>query len=237
MSLSAKKIVIIGGSSGIGRSVALLALEEGADVFIGASRPESLEQAVATSNGRLKGAVLDAASEQSVESFFEQAGTFDHLVFTAGNWGWKPRASVSQVAKDDFDELMCVRFYGALFAVKHAVERLHEGGSVTLTTGISAFYPRAGAPLPSTMGGAVDHLASALAVDIAPLRVNAVCPGVIGTEVWGDNAADQFKPLTDTLLLKRMGTAEEAAEAYLFAMKCGYLTGQTIRVDGGRSMI
>jgi NAD(P)-dependent dehydrogenase (short-subunit alcohol dehydrogenase family) len=237
MNLAGKKIVVIGGSSGIGRSVALLALEEGANVFIGASRQDSLNLAIEVSGGRLQGAVLDAGNEQSVASFMQEAGPFDHLVFTAGNWGWKPPTSVSDVAKEDFDELMSVRFYGALYAAKHATGLMREGGSITLTTGISSFYPRAGAPLPSTMGGAVDHLASALAVDMAPVRVNAICPGVIGTEVWGDNAAEQFKPLTDTLLLKRMGTPEETAEAYLFAMKCGYLTGQTIRVDGGRSMI
>lgn len=237
MSLASKKVIVIGGSSGIGRSVALLALDEGANVFIGASRQESLSLAIEGSGGRLQGAVLDAGNEQSVARFIQAAGPFDHLVFTAGNWGWKPPTNVADVTKDDFDELMSVRFYGALYAAKHAAGVLGDGSSVTLTTGISAFHPRAGAPLPSTMGGAVDHLASALAVDMAPVRVNAICPGVIGTEVWGDNAAEQFKPLTDTLLLKRMGTPEEAAEAYLFAMKCGYLTGQTIRVDGGRSMI
>ena len=237
MGLDGKRVVIIGGSSGIGRAVAAKALGEGAEVFIGSSRQEKIDEARQLLAGNVDGAAVDVTSEESIKAFFEKAGAFDHLVFTAGNWGSRPPKSAGEVEIEDFTDLLSVRFYGAMLAVKHGSANIREGGSVTLTSGISAHRPRKGAPLPSTMGGSVEHLTRALAVDLAPVRVNAVCPGVVGTEVWGDNAEEQFRAFIDSLLLTRIGQPDEVAEAYMYTMKCGYVTGQIMRVDGGRSLV
>lgn len=236
MGLTGKRIVIIGGSSGIGQAVAAGALSEGADVFIGSSKLAKIEEARQQLGERVTGAVVDVTNEETVESFFQQIGAFDHLVYTAGDWGHRGVQSITDTKIEDYERALAVRFYGALLAVKHGKPQMRERGSVILTGGIVAHRPRKGAPLSTAMAGSVEHLTYGLAMDLAPIRVNAVCPGVIGTEIWGKNAAEQFRAITDPLPLPRMGTPEEVAEAYLYLMKAGYTTGQVLRVDGGRSL-
>lgn len=240
MGLGEKRIVVIGGSSGIGLAVAAEAIQEGANLFIGSSQPARIAEAESHLGSRAGGAVVNVAEEQSIVRFFEQAGAFDHLVYTAGDWAHRARgAQVLTESKvvEDFGQALTVRFAGALLAIKHAVGRIRSGGSITLTGGMVAHRPRKGAPLSTAMAGAVEHLTYGLAVDLAPIRVNTVCPGIIATAVWGRNAEEQFRTMTDPLPLPRMGTPAEVAEAYLYLMKAGYTTGQVLRVDGGRSLI
>lgn len=235
--ISGQRIVIIGGSSGLGYAVAKAALEEGASVFIGSSQPSRSEEAQRTLGAGCAGAVVDVTDEDSIKAFFEKVGPFDHLVYTAGDWGDRVAREISEVEVEHLNQRMSVRFVGALLAIKHGSAKLREGGSVVLTDGIVAHMPRKGMPLNTAMAGAIEHLVYGLAVDMAPVRVNAVCPGAIATAVWGENAAEQFRSFTDPLPISRMGAPEEVAEAYLYLMKGGYTTGQILRVDGGRSLI
>ena len=239
MGLAGKRIVIIGGSSGIGLAVATGAIQEDAHVFIGSSQAAKIDEAKRQLGGRATGAVVDVAEEESVKNFFEQIGAFDHLVYTAGDWAHRARGAqvLSETKVEDFGRSLTVRFSGALLAAKHGAPRIREGGSITLTGGIVAHRPRKGVPLFTAMAGAVEHLTYGLAVDLAPIRVNAVCPGTTGTAVWGKNAEEQFRAITAPLLLPRMATPAEVAEAYIYLMKAGYTTGQVLRVDGGRSLI
>ena len=237
MGLGGKRVVIIGGSSGIGLAVAAGSLAEGAEVFIGSSQDSKVAEARQQLEGPVDGAAVNVRDEESIAGFFKRAGPFDHLVFTAGDWGPRDPKAITDVKVEDFTNLLAVRFYGALLAVKHAVPQIREGGSITLTDGVTAHRPRKGAPLAAAMAGAVEHLVSGLAVDLAPIRVNGVCPGVIGTAVWGPDAAEQFRAIIDPLPLSRIGKPEEVAEAYLYAMKGGYTTGQVMLVDGGRFLV
>lgn len=237
MGLSGQRVAIIGGSSGIGFAIAERAMAEGAEVVIGSSQQAKVDAACEQLGSKASGRAIDVHDEQSIADFFAATGEFDHLVFTAGDWGKRDPKEIVDVEADEFANTIAVRFTGALLAVKHARPHLRDGGSVVLTDGIVAHRPRKGAPLNTAMAGAVEHLVYGLAVDLAPLRVNGVCPGAIGTEVWGENAAAAFKGFTDTLPLRRLGTPQEVAEAYLFLMKCGYVTGQIVRVDGGKSLI
>jgi NAD(P)-dependent dehydrogenase (short-subunit alcohol dehydrogenase family) len=236
-SIAGKRIVIIGGSSGIGQAVAAAVLSERGEVLIGSSQGRKIEEVKLRLGAGVDGTEVDVTREESIEGFFRQVGDFDHLVYTAGDWAHRNPLKISEVQAEDFSRALAVRFYGALLSVKHATSRIRDGGSVVLTDGIVAHMPRKGVPLATAMAGAIEHLVYGLAVDIAPIRVNAVCPGAIATAVWGQNAAEQFRSFTDPLPLPRMGTPEEVAEAYLYLMKCGYTTGQVVRVDGGRSLI
>jgi NAD(P)-dependent dehydrogenase (short-subunit alcohol dehydrogenase family) len=125
--------------------------------------------------------------------------------------------------------------------VKHAQGSITAGGSITLTDGLVAHRPRKGAPLNSAMAGAVEHLVRGMAVDMAPTRVNAVCPGLVLTEVWNsipeDARAEQLRKMTERQPLPRAGDPAELAEAYLYLMRCGFTTGQVLMVDGGRSLV
>ncbi|MFI4974288.1 MAG: SDR family oxidoreductase, partial [Caulobacterales bacterium] len=134
-----------------------------------------------------------------------------------------------------------VRFWGALAAIKHAQGRISANGSIVLTDGVVAHRPRKGGALSTAMAGAVEHLTRALAVDLAPVRVNAVCPGLILTDVWNSIPADrreeQLRRMTELQPLARVGAPAEVAEAYLHLMRASYTTGQVLVVDGGRTLV
>jgi NAD(P)-dependent dehydrogenase (short-subunit alcohol dehydrogenase family) len=240
MSLKDKRVVVIGGTSGIGLAVAQAALADGAAVIVGSSNASK----VAAAGEKLAGGEahsVDVKNEASVEAFFERVGAFDHLVFTAGDWSLTGGGRIEKLDVPAAASLFAVRFWGAITAVKHSVKRIREGGSVTLTDGMIAHRSRKGAALSTAMAGAVEHLTRGLAVDLAPIRVNAVCPGAIRTDVWNVIPAEQreerIQRMTGRLPVARIGEPEECAEAYLYLMRGGYTTGQVLRVDGGQTAI
>ena len=134
-----------------------------------------------------------------------------------------------------------MRFWGALAVVKRAQKSMAPLGSITLTDGMIAHRPSKGSAVSTAMAGAVEHLTRGLAVELAPIRVNAVCPGPIRTAVWDsipeDRRAEQFERMTKRLPLARIGEPNEVAEAYLYLMRGGYTTGQVLHVDGGGSVV
>lgn len=240
MSLRTQRVVVIGGTSGIGFAVAQAALAEGASVAVGSSSPAKVEAA----RGRLPDAqafAIDVKDEASVAAFFEQVGALDHLVFTAGDWGSFGGGPIDKLDVAGAASAFAVRFWGAITAVKHAAGRIREGGSITLTDGMIAHRARKGAAISSAMAGAVEHLTRALAVDLAPVRVNAVCPGLIKTEVWNaipeELRQERWQRATRRLPVSRIGLPSEVAEAYLYLMRAGYTTAQVLRVDGGQTAI
>ena len=240
MSLREQRVVIIGGTSGIGLAVAQGAIADGARVVVGSSSAGK----VAAAKEKLTGAeafAVDVTNEASVAAFFEQVGALDHLVFTAGDWARWGGGPLESLNVADAAGLFAVRFWGALTAIKHATKRMREGGSITLTNGMIAHRPRKGSAISTAMAGAIEHLTLALAVDLAPIRVNAVCPGAIRTDVWNVIPAEQreerFKRMTERLPVKRIGEPNEVAEAYLYLMRGGYTTGQVLRVDGGQTAL
>lgn len=236
-SLNGQRVAIIGGSSGIGYAVAECALADGAQVIIGSSQPANVEAAAARLGQGATGAVVDVTDDTSVESFFAGLGGLDHLVFTAGDWG--PHLFAGPLAQMDFgaaSESLKVRFWGALRAIKHALGRISPNGSIILTDGLLAHRPMKGAALATAFGGAIEHLASGLAVDLAPIRVNAVCPGVVLTERSIRPSPERLRQMTESQLIPRGAEPTEVAQAYLYLMHGGYTTGQVLIVDGGRML-
>jgi NAD(P)-dependent dehydrogenase (short-subunit alcohol dehydrogenase family) len=242
MSLEGKRIVIIGGTSGIGLAVAEGAIADGAIVVVGSSQAANVSAATGKLGNRASGAPVNVREEASVAGFFADVGPFDHLVFTAGDWGAArtPR-SLAETDLAGAAALYAVRYWGAVAAIKHGHPLIQAGGSIVLTNGMIAHRPRKGTPLSTGMAGGIEHLTRGLAVDLAPIRVNAVCPGVIRTDVWNSIAAEnreaQFRRMTERLPIARIGEPNEVAEAYLYLMRAGYTTGQILLVDGGGSVV
>lgn len=241
-SLAGKRVVVIGGTSGIGFAIAQGALAEGASVVVGSSSAANVDRAVARLGAGAAGFPVDVREEASVAAFFERIGAHDHLAYTSGDWA--PNRGGGPVAQLDLTSAhatFTVRFWGALAAIKHAQGRIAAGGSITLTDGVIAHRPRKGAAISTAMAGAIEHLARALAVELAPLRVNVVCPGYVLTEVWNsipeDRREAQLARMTERLPLPRVGLPAEIAEAYLYLMRGGYSTGQVLVVDGGMTLI
>ncbi|MFI5532952.1 SDR family oxidoreductase [Kitasatospora sp. NPDC051853] len=238
MSLAGKKIVIIGGTSGIGLAVARQAVAAGAEVVVASSSQERVDAAVEHLGGPAEGHRLDVADGDAIAGFFEQVRELDHLVYTAGeSLLIKPLADTApQEARAVFER----RFWGAFLSAKYAAPRLREGGSITFSSGVLAVRPLPGTALAAGITGGVEALTRALAVELAPLRVNVVQPGVIRTELWDGSVPDPEAFLQGAgsgLLTRRVGTAEEAAAAYLFAMANAYVTGTTLAVDGGAALV
>jgi NAD(P)-dependent dehydrogenase (short-subunit alcohol dehydrogenase family) len=218
--------------------VAEAALEEGALVTIASSNAEKLAHARERLGGG-EGALLDVNDEAAVKAFFGTSGPLDHIVFTAADWGPVDQHQFFETYLSQAPQLFETRFWGALRVVKHGAKHVGAGGSITLTNGMAAHRPDKGMATSAAMAGAVEHLVVGLAVELAPIRVNAVCPGAIHSEAF-DAVPPEFRKFQEARLagqlLPRVGTPEECAEAYLYLMRGTYTTGQALRVEGGWSL-
>ena len=237
--LSGKRIVVLGGSSGIGLAVAQQAVDQGATAIIASSNAERVKQAVATLDEKAEGYALDLSKEGDIHSFFQKIGDFDHLVFTAGD-----TLQLNELAATDLTEARHafeLRFWAALAAVKYASPHLRKDGSIVLTTGVAGQRPHKGWTVAASVCGTIEALTRALAVELAPIRVNAVCPGVVRTNLWQNMNADAREQLYESvgksLLVGRVGEACEIARAYLFLIQEGYSTGQIVVLDGGAVLV
>ena len=172
--------------------------------------------------------------EAGIAAFFKDLGAFDHLAVTAGDWRGAMFAPTSDIDLDQARDGFVVRFWGALAAAKHGCRTIAPDGSITLTSGMLAHRPMKGAPVATAVGGAVEHLTRGLAIDLAPVRVNAVCPGVILTDQVKQMMPEaRLRSFVAPLPVPRAGSPAEAARAYVYLMLNGYATGQILPVDGG----
>lgn len=233
--LSGKRILVLGGSSGIGLAVAQQAVAQGARVIIASSNADRVKQAVATLDGNSEGHTLDLSKERDIQNFFQKIGDFDHLVFTCGD-----TLQLNELAATDLTkarQAFELRYWAALAAVKYASPHIRKDGSIVLTTGVAGRRPHKGWTVAASVCGTIEALTRALAVELAPIRVNAVSPGVVRTKLWNNMPEQEREALYENvgnhLLVGRVGEAPEIARAYLFLMQEGYSTGRTIVVDGG----
>ena len=229
-SLQGQRVVVIGGTSGIGFGVASAAKEAGASVVVASSRKEKVEAAVARLGTGAQGLVIDTGSDESVGAAFAEVGAFDHLVYSAGDWDGRP---TDMWDLDAGQWIFRIRFWGALRAIKHARQSISSSGSITLTSGVAAHKPRPGNTVTSAGAAAIENLARGLAVDLAPIRVNCVSPGYILTEAL-EGLEDAIRPMTARQPVARMGEPGEIAQAYLYFMRGTYTTGTVAIVDGGQ---
>jgi len=237
MSLDGKRVVVIGGASGIGFAVAELARAQGAAVVIGSSAEANVSAAVERLPGAT-GRTVDLRDETSVARFFGALGAFDHLAITAGDWGGSMFfASSRDLDLEQARELLNVRFWGVLAAVKHGCKTIAQDGSITLTSGMLTHRPRKGAPMPTALGGTLEYLTRGLAMDLIPVRVNAVCPGIVLTDHVKQMPEAMLQSIVAPLPVPRGASPAEAAKAYVYLMLNGYATGQILPVDGGSLLV
>jgi NAD(P)-dependent dehydrogenase (short-subunit alcohol dehydrogenase family) len=239
MSLSGKRVVILGGTSGIGLATAKAAQGEGAFIVVASSRRQRVDGALSALQGKAEGDVVDLSDEAQVPAFFERVGAFDHLVFCAGETLHLQALDGMQL--DQARGFVNLRFWGAFMAVKYGSPHIRTGGSITLTSGVAALRPRKGWTVAASICGAVEALTRALAVELAPIRVNAVSPGMVDTELWSNmtqsDRAAMYRDTGQKLPVGRVGEADDIAQAYLYLMREGYGTGQVIVVDGGAVLV
>ncbi|HEY5756254.1 MAG TPA: SDR family oxidoreductase [Steroidobacter sp.] len=237
-----QKIVIVGGSSGIGLGVATAALERGANVVIVGRSPEKLRQAEQTlgAEGRVKSFAVDMAEETGVARLFDEVGTFDHLVVTAGTP--PPNDPIGSTDLEFVRSFIDNKLIGVVSPAKHAVRTLSPGGSMIFTSGINKDRPPIpGGSVVSAIAGSFSYFARALALELAPRRVNVVSPGWVDTPMWdelvGAAKLGYFADMAARLPSRKIATPADVARAYVHLMESEFMTGETIHIDGGQRLI
>jgi NAD(P)-dependent dehydrogenase (short-subunit alcohol dehydrogenase family) len=238
MSLSGKKVVIIGASSGIGLATALAAAEAGAKVMLVGRTSASLEKAAAAVGHDSQAMTADIEDEGAIVNLFEQVGTLDHLITTAANLAYAPIQEFDSTAAQ---AIIASKILGPFYAAKHAASRLRQEGSITFFSGVAAWKPLPGAAMVAAANGALAAFARSLAVELAPIRVNVVSPGVVETPSWNEMPEEErhafFQNLGKQLPARRIGQPNDLADAVLFLLQNGFTTGTVLHVDGGHRLI
>lgn len=247
-----KRVLVIGGSSGIGFAVAEASLAAGASVTISSSNPTRVESAVQRLKSSFPGSTIAGHAcdlskptvETDLEALFAKVGTIDHLVYTAGD-----KLAMMPVAEITYEKLLAaghVRFFAALLAAKVASRYLTPGplSSITLTTGVVSQKPRPDWSAVAGFGSGLHALTRNLALDLKPVRVNLISPGAVETEMWdsvvsGDEKVKQetFDAVGKSSPTGRIGRPEDVAEAYLFVMKDANVTGTMVDSNSGSLLV
>jgi NAD(P)-dependent dehydrogenase (short-subunit alcohol dehydrogenase family) len=239
MTMKGQRVVILGGSSGIGLATAQAAALDGASVVIASSRKGRVDEALAMLSAGTEGHTVDLADEASVKTLFFGLGAFDHLVFTAGEALQLGRLADTDIATAR--RFFNLRYWGAYMAAKYGSGSIRPGGSIVFTSGLAGARPHAGWSLGASICSAMEGLTRAVAVELAPIRVNIVSPGVVRSPLWGNMTdADRdalYRQTGERLPVGHIGEVDEIAKAYLYLMQQTYGTGQVLSVDGGGALI
>jgi len=229
-----QRVIIIGGSSGIGLGIAKAVAAQGTSIVIASRSKEKLSKAAEEISGDITPYVLDISNKETVKQFFSEIGKFDHLITPGSTATMGPFFTQKiQLARDGFDS----KFWGQYYAAKYGAPNIKLGGSIILFSGISSHRPPNGGTLPAAINSAVEGLGRALAVELAPIRVNIISPGLIDTPAWdkmdSNDRGAMFKMVGDMVSVGRVGTPEDIAKAALYLMGNAYSTGNTLFIDGG----
>jgi NAD(P)-dependent dehydrogenase (short-subunit alcohol dehydrogenase family) len=237
-SLAHTTVVVLGGTSGIGLATAKAAQAEGAQVLVTGRSRERLQAAHAELGSGARAVALDVADEAGTRALFEGIGRIDHVFITAGSVALDARLAPDSAS---LRPAMDVRFWGAFNAAKYGAAKMNAGGSITFMSGTTARRPLRGAAVATASCGAVEAFARSLAIDLAPIRVNTLQPGYVDTpmldELLGEARVAIKQEAGARLPVGRIGQPEELADAVLFLMKNGYVTGITLTVDGGGLLV
>lgn len=238
MRLSGKITVIVGGGSGIGLAVAKQAHSEGASVNILGRSSTKLEQAKGWIGENVTAIATDVMDEMAISQAFAEIGAFDHLFISAQDASTAP---LSETTIEKLRPTLDSKIWGAFHVVKHGVSQIRADGSITFISGLAGRRGYSGFALAGAANAGIEAVARNLAVEIAPIRVNTVCAGVIDTEmldkVFGEQRGEIVKAIAEKLPVKRIGKPEEIADAVLFLMSNGFITGTTLLVDGGDALV
>jgi NAD(P)-dependent dehydrogenase (short-subunit alcohol dehydrogenase family) len=237
--LAGKRVVVVGGTSGMGRATAVMAAGAGAEVIVAGRRPAA-ERHTSQQSERFRHETVDASDEASVKALFERIGELDHLLVTA-----TPRGSGSGVFMEQdvasAQSVLLGKVMASWACARWAAPRLPPGGSITFVTGGAVVRPKPGITMISAAFAALEALTKGLAIELGPRRVNTIRPGYTDSEMWGflDEAGRVAlrAKVAAAMPVRRMGTVEDIAEAALFLMTNKQVTGAILEVSGGETLV
>ena len=236
MGIENESVVIIGGSSGMGLAIAKEAADAGAAVIIAGRSQGKLDEASHVIAGDVATYIVDLSDEGSVMKLFQSIGSFDHLVITGSS---VKTGQLRELSLADARASMNSKFWGAYIAARYA--QIRPKGSITFFSGILSRRPSSGLASLAAINAAVEALGRALALELAPIRVNVVSPGLTDTPAYAtmpdDARKGMFAAVAKRLPVGRVGRPEDIASLTLELMRNNFLTGLVVDVDGGAVLV
>jgi NAD(P)-dependent dehydrogenase (short-subunit alcohol dehydrogenase family) len=237
--MQGKRVVLIGGTAGIGLATAHAAAAAGARIVVVSGKPATVAKALGELPTGTQGEAVDVRQEAAVKALFDRLGAFDHLVYTAGE-AMTP-APVVETEISVVRQFFEIRFWGAYASIKYAAPHIRPGGSIVLSSGDASQRAGRGWAVAAAALGAMESLTRTLAVELAPIRVNLVRAGMTRTAVWQEFSEDVreelFRSQGAALPVGRIGEPEDIARTYVHLMQQEFATGSIFTVDGGEAVV
>ncbi|MCW6006548.1 SDR family oxidoreductase [Micromonospora sp. CPCC 205371] len=235
--MTTSRVLIVGGSSGMGPALADLMLADGAEVTV-AGRSRDRLAAAADRLGGVETYQGDVTEGDQVRRMAAAAGKLDHVVVTAADvtGAYAPLADLDLATAQ---AIVASKVLGPWLVAKHCT--VSPGGSITFTSGIAAYRPAAGGSLVAMVNSALEGLVRALALELAPVRVNAISPGWVDTPIWdtvaGDAKTERLAAMAARLPVGRIGQPADIAKAFGSVIHNGFITGTVVHADGGHRLV
>ncbi|MBV8048113.1 MAG: SDR family oxidoreductase [Paludibacterium sp.] len=238
MSLAQQRVFILGGSNGMGLALAQRLVADGAQVIIGGRSTARLDDALATLGGQAEGLSVDFTDAADLARAAQQLGSLDHLVLAASSdAAWGPFA---QTPADALRRALEGKLIGYWQALQAMLPILRRDGSVLMLTGAASRTAMPGTTGLAAVNGAITQMAQTLALELAPLRVNVVSPGLVDTPAYDGLPAEAkrglFEATAQRLPVGRTGMSDDVAAAMAFLLDNTFTTGALLDVDGGARM-
>jgi NAD(P)-dependent dehydrogenase (short-subunit alcohol dehydrogenase family) len=229
-------VLVVGRGSGIARAIAVTARAAGAEVVVAARDSEAL--AASYDDPGITAESVDLTDEASIQALAARLGRVDHVVSTASA---RARGTVGDLDRETMLASFDTKVLGPILLAKHFAPHMAPDGSFVFFSGATARKPSIGMLAVAATNGAVDVVAGSLAVELAPIRVNAISPGTIDTGAYDALGEEKktalFQQRAQTNPARRIGTPEDIAHAVLFALTNTFLTGASLSVDGGETLV
>lgn len=221
-------LVVIGGTSGIGREIARRAADRGDPVTITGRDPDRTNEVAKELGGTTRGVALDLAEPEQLADRLADVETVDHLVLAAID---RDANTVRDYSVERARRLVTLKLVGYTEVVHALCERIPADGSIVIFGGLAKDRPYPGSTTVSTVNGGVMGLVHTLATELAPIRVNAIHPGIVGdSPFWDGKPLDHVRSRTP---LGRLATMSDIADAVEFLLRNPSVNGVNLPVDGG----